>query len=60
MFIAWHVAAFNRSKRMPKLRRLLDRMLGKKRKRSSWQEQLKMVEALNQQFGGTDKRKGIN
>ena len=51
--LAWHVAAFGRVKRLPRL----ERVIGRRRRKSTWQEQLKKVQQLNALFGGVDGRK---
>lgn len=51
---AWHAAAFARAKKLPDLKRLLDR-IGPRRKHS-WRETLRQVEVLNLALGGRDLR----
>jgi len=51
-WLAWHVAALQRSKKMPPLKRL---MAQEKRRRQTWQEQLKMVELWQAVLGGEKK-----
>lgn len=43
MHIAWHIAAFGRMKKMPKLSNLM--MKPPARKRQTWQEQLAVMDA---------------
>ena len=43
MTIAWHISAFGRMKKMPKLSNLM--MKAPSRKRQTWQEQLMLMDA---------------
>lgn len=55
LFTAWHSGYFNRVKRMPRLKRLMERLGGPPPARSP-EELLKLALAINRQLGGTDRR----
>ena len=62
MALAWHVAAFSRTKRLPPLDGILARLRqaaerAHRRRPQSWREQLAVVETINAMFGGADPRK---
>ena len=56
MWTAWHAAAFERSKQLPKLEDILKRLDGAPAKRMTGEEMLRAVEALNTAAGGKDLR----
>ncbi|WP_137387965.1 phage tail assembly chaperone [Rhodoligotrophos defluvii] len=58
VWAAWHQAGFARAKRMPSLTTVLDRVDGRKPRRMSPDDQLRMITMLNNAFGGEDRRKG--
>lgn len=49
-WLAWHIAALSRIKRMPKLDRMMLRPT--KEKPQTWEQQLQIVMQLNAAFGG--------
>lgn len=51
-WLAWHIEAFQRSKRLPPLADVLGRMTGEKPKRMTGPEMLQAVEMLNAALGG--------
>lgn len=55
-WLAWHVAALSRQKRLPKLRDMLP-----KSKRNAgahtWQDQLKMIDLINAIHGGDPRKR---
>jgi len=62
MALAWHVAAFSRTKRLPPLDGILARLRqsaerARRHRPQTWQEQLAVVETINAMFGGADRRK---
>lgn len=61
MALAWHVAAFSRTKKLPPLDGILARVAraaerARRRRPRTWKEQLAVVETINAMFGGADKR----
>ena len=56
MWGAWHIAAYSRAKKLPKLEPILRRMGGAKRKRQTVEQQVALAEMLNAAFGGKDLR----
>jgi hypothetical protein len=53
---AWHVVAFDRTKRLPELQPIVDKIVAGKAKRQSPEDLLRVVERLNKVFGGVDRR----
>lgn len=59
MFTAWHIAGFQRSKRLPALEPMLTRLRGSATpRRQSPSAQLEHVRTLTALFGGEDKTAG--
>lgn len=58
LFGAWHGAAYNRVKRLPGLRSVLQKLDGPKREGRSMGELLAMIKAMNASLGGRDLTKG--
>lgn len=55
---AWHTAAFGRVKKLPDLKRMLDRLADRREVRPATPKALKAkIEALNAAFGGRDMRR---
>ncbi len=51
-WLAWHIAFLSRMKKIPSLSRLKVHVPA--RRRQSWQEQMKVVRALNAALGGKE------
>lgn len=51
-WLAWHIVALDRSKRLPPLKSLLGPSKQEKQPQT-WQQQLTIVKQLNAAFGGT-------
>jgi len=56
LFTAWHGAYFVRQKRLPRLKRMMERLGGRGPARSP-EDLLKIALAINQALGGTDRRR---
>lgn len=59
LWTAWHIAAYQRVKRLPNLQRELKRLDPKPREGRTPEELRTMVSELHSMFGGKEKRKGL-
>ncbi len=58
LWAAWHTAAFSRTKHLPPLRQILQKMMPRRRKRDMTPEQMvEQIAAMTQALGGKDLRK---
>ena len=59
-WLAWHIAALERTKKMPPLHKLMPKQSKKRRPAQSWEEQLRLVQLMHVWFGGDVKELPCN